>query len=105
MHVRDLNLVDSFNLANALFPPAGFQPEPGVVSFRAHWSKSRNKHQFDYQNPANPDEKWQGTFVLNTLSTEWTGETALARYVSGPMSESTSYFAEVGSERNGFFYR
>jgi hypothetical protein len=101
--VTDLAVPDYFNIGNALFPPAGFQPEPGVVSFRGHWSQSGDKHDFDYQNSAT-DEKWQGMFALNSLSTEWRGETALARYVSGPMSESTSLFAEAGFERNGFFY-
>jgi hypothetical protein len=96
MSVSDLEIPDYFNGANALVLGPS---EPGVVSFHIEWTKSSDKRQFRYE-----PEKWLGNFVINNAKAAWEAETALAHYVSDPLENSDSLFAEVGHERNGVFF-
>ena len=97
MDVRNLSLVDSHDLVNAIT----FGPSiPGTASFQIEWTASRDKHSFH-----NDDLQYDGHMVLNTATCQWTGRTAEARYVSNPdPATQVTVYSQVGQMRNGVFF-
>ncbi len=76
---------------------AGVTPLPGVVSFKAEWAKSNDKHHYRYA-----PHRWEGHFVQNTATAQWSGRTAAAEFITNTVNPSI--FAEVGHEKSGVFF-
>ena len=72
-------------------------PDPGIVSFRAEWLRSLDRHHY-----SNAARGWEGTFVTNHSTCHWSGRTAKAEFHTDTVDPEI--FAEVGHERNGVFF-
>jgi hypothetical protein len=57
----------------------------------------------DRVNIKNPANDFAGEYVRGQAQMEWTATVGDFRYVSAPLSTSSSEFAELGHERNGSF--
>jgi hypothetical protein len=71
-----------------------------VVSFEVRWFGAG-----DRANNKNKANGFAGEYVRNQAQMEWTATVGDFRYVSAPASTSASEFAELGTERNGSFFR
>ena len=69
-----------------------------VVSFKVEWSGVQIGQ---HKNPANG---FAGEYVRGQAQMEWTATAGDFRYVSAPLSTSSSEFAELGHERNGSYF-
>jgi hypothetical protein len=96
MRVKRLASRDFGDVVNALLLGPSV---PAIVSFDIWWTASHDAHRFHYE----PD-RWDANVVFNEARASWQGETAAARFVSGPASTSFSLFAEVGHERSGVYF-
>jgi len=96
---ENVSVYDFHDIPNALFG-GGPAPVPAVVSFTVKWFGDRI--QANVNNPANG---FAATFVRNEAQMEWSATSGGYRYVSAPLHNSESSFAEIGHERNGSFYR
>lgn len=94
MQARDLPLPDYHDFVSSV---TGGAAVPGIVSFRAEWAKSHDKHRYRYEPHA-----WQGNFVTNNATCQWSGLTSLAEFHTN--TTNPAIFAEVGHERSGVFF-
>ena len=92
-NIRILNFND---FAESLGGGAG---TPAIVSFDVRWHGVD-----DRKNVKNPDNGFAGQFVRNSAQMEWSATVGDYRFVSDPLSTSSSSWAELGTERNGSFY-
>jgi hypothetical protein len=99
MQASDMHMRDYFDLINSLLRGPSV---PAVASFEIEWTKSHDKHQFHYDDVEG--EEWDANVVFNSATAAWEGETPDIKFVSDPASTSESFFAEVGTERNGVFF-
>lgn len=92
----DLDLVDAFNLANAL---AEGPTVPARVSFDVGWSAT---------SPAkavrNDTHGFVGEFRDSRAAIAWSGSTDASRFVSAPADTSKPIYGFIGRERNGVFF-
>jgi len=96
---ENVSVYDFHDIPNALFG-GGPAPVPAVVSFTVKWFGDRIR-----ANVNNPANGFAATFVRNEAQMEWSATSGGYRYVSAPLHNSESSFAEIGHERNGSFYR
>ena len=59
----------------------------------------------DIRNPDPVYGGFAGEFIRNAAQMEWTATVGDLRFVSAPLSMSSSSFAEIGHERNGSFFQ
>ncbi len=91
-----LTQTDFFNIGNALFG-GGPTPVPATVSFDVEWSGKSSAGMVD--DAAND---FTLNFVQGTATMTWSVMSGSAVYSStGP---TTSVFAQIAKERNGFFH-
>ena len=96
MDFSDLETRDFHDLVNTL------QRGPSVhadVSFRIRWSgvKARVMLRDD-------TNQFTGNYIEDTATIGWSAQEAGFKFVSDPENTSTTVFAEIGKERNGFFF-
>jgi hypothetical protein len=96
---------DYGKLENAFLSEA--PPVPARVSFSLHWNiqAAPDVTQLTIRDPAQgyAGEFWQSE-AAGAATLEWSGSEAGFRFVSDPAATSSSYFAELGHERNGVFF-
>lgn len=92
----DLDLVDAFNLVNAL---AGGPEVPGRVSFVVEWTATGPSAPM-----RNEAHGFTGEFREARATVTWSGRTSDSSYVSAPAATSNSIFGFIGRERNGMFF-
>jgi hypothetical protein len=93
----DLDLFDYTKVPNArALGPA----VPAAVSYEVIWGLP-SKREINVQDSAHV---FRGRFVENTATLAFSASQAGFRFVSDPPSKSSSVFAELGRERNGFFF-
>ena len=95
---ENVSVYDFHDIGNALFG-GGPAPVTAVVSFKVKWFGDGNR-----ANVNNPANGFAATFVRNEAQMEWSATSGGYRYVSAPLHNSESSFAEIGHERNGSFY-
>jgi hypothetical protein len=98
VQVRDHHMKDYFTLENATVG-GGPRPAPGIVSYKVEWTATGGLNEFD-----NPDQQFRGTFRNALAQMEWSARTPDYEFVSAPLATSQTDGAELGSERNGWFY-
>ena len=91
----DLDLVDAFNLVNAL---AGGPEVPGRVSFVVEWTATGPGEPM-----RNEAHGFTGEFREARATVTWSGNTSDSSYISEPAATSNSIFGFIGRERNGVF--
>jgi hypothetical protein len=97
--VSHMSMPDFFDIPNAIFRFEDPVSVPAVVSFDIDWSGPVT----DRMHVEDPDEGFEGQFVLNQATMTWSAESDDGfRFVSDP-SPTTSAFAMLGKERNGVF--
>ena len=96
---NDVHVFDFHDIVNALFG-GGPAPVPAIVSFKVEWSGVDDR--VAIMNPANG---FAGEYVRGQAQMEWTATSGDFRYVSAPLSTSSSGFAELGHERNGSYFK
>jgi hypothetical protein len=103
LKARNVPIFDYGQLANALsVPVGGGRRTPGVVSFRVVWSEINQR--VNIRNTDRVYGGFAGDFIRNTAKMEWTATTDDYTFVSAPLANSSSNFAEIGMERNGSFF-
>jgi hypothetical protein len=95
LHVRSLDLLDSYTIPNNL---AGGPAEPATVGFDLSWSDPTA-----VESLVNAEQDFAGTFLDVISALQWSAQTAEFAFVSDPPQTSTSLFALIGYEANGFF--
>ncbi|HYM25435.1 MAG TPA: hypothetical protein VEU08_19590 [Vicinamibacterales bacterium] len=95
---NDVRVFDFHDIGNALFG-GGPAQTPAIVSFEVRWSGVQDRVHIN-----NPADGFAGEYVRGSAQMAWTATVGELQYVSGPMSASSSEFAELGTERNGAFY-
>jgi hypothetical protein len=95
LHIRDMDLLDSYSIPNNL---AGGPTEPATVGFDLYWSDPTG-----VESTVNADQGYAGTFLEVTSALEWSGQTAEFAFISDPAPTSTSLFGLIGYEANGVF--
>ena len=100
LQVDDLAQKDFHDFENAILRD-GPTPRMGQVSFKVQWNVGAGVEQFD-----RPDLKFRGGFRLGELGAqmEWSGRVGDFTFQSGPLAESASVLAAIGSESNGSYY-
>ena len=95
---------DYSSVQNALFA-GGPPPIRGSVSFKAVWSGAGEKVHIKNTDPVFGG--FEGDFIRNSAQMEWRAIVDGYVFESDPleMETSTSSFAEIGHERNGFFLK
>lgn len=91
----DLDLIDAFNVLNAL---AGGPHAPGRVSFELRWSATGPPVPM-----RNDTHGYVGEFRESRATIAWTGSTGDSKFVSDPAATSRSLYGFIGRERNGVF--
>jgi hypothetical protein len=94
MAVSDLDVIDSFNVFNALSCGAS---APATVSFDVDWGSALDRYE---AHDASQDFTAKGWLTDAAMS--WTAESGGANYES--VGEATNVFAIVVKERNGRFF-
>ena len=79
LHVREMKLLDSYSIPNAL---GGGPSEPATVTFG-----------------------FAGTFLDVTSALEWSAQTADFAFASDPAATSTSLHGRIGYEANGVYFQ
>jgi hypothetical protein len=96
-----MQMLDFFDIPNAIFRFEDPVSIPAVVSFDITWSGPIA----DRMSVNDPVEGFEGQFVLNQATMTWSAETEDGfRFVSDA-SPTTSAFAMLGRERNGVFFQ
>jgi hypothetical protein len=98
MRVNNVDVLDFGDIGNALF--GGRPPKPATLSYEIRWSGFKER-----VNINNPAQGFRGTFVRNQAQMEWSAKEGDFTFESAPARSSSSLFAEVGSMRNGSFFR
>jgi hypothetical protein len=101
MAATDVPIHDYGDIPNALSGGSP-TPTPGVVSFNVTWSGADERHNIRNENSIFGG--FAGEFIRNTAQMEWTATVGNFTFVSDPLATSSSVFAEIGHERNGFFF-
>ncbi len=96
MDLSDLEIRDFFTLTNAL---QGGMSVPAVVSFHINWSGVKNRVKI-----SDETNQFTGNYIEDTATIGWSAQEAGFKFVSDPENTSTPVFAEIGKERNGFFF-
>lgn len=91
----DLDLVDAFNVPNALVDGPSV---PGRVTFEVRWSATGPP--ISMRNDAHG---FVGEFRESGTTLAWSGSTATSKFVSDPADASKSVYGFIGRERNGVF--
>ncbi len=91
----DHNLVDAFNVPNALVDGPSV---PGRVTLEVRWSATGPP--ISMRNYAHG---FAGEFRESRTSLAWTGSTDTSKFVSYPAETSKSIYGFIGRERNGVF--
>ena len=94
-------ILDYGNIVNAFFG-GGPAPVPGKVSYTLVWSGVEERVNIKNTDPAYGG--FAGEFVRNVAQMEWTATVGDYHFVSAPLANSSSSFAELGHERNGIFF-
>ena len=107
MAVTDLAVQDYHDFPNAIGgggPGIPGPSDPAQVSFTVIWSGANSLT--NVKNTAAPSDGggFAGEFVRNVAQMEWSATVGDLKYVSDPLATSASAFAEIGHERNGFFF-
>jgi len=100
MQATNIPIYDYGEIGNALF--GGGTRTPGVVSFKVVWSGVDERVSIRNTDPVYGG--FAGNFVRNRAQMEWTAITDKYTFVSAPLSQSESAFAQIGEERNGSFF-
>jgi hypothetical protein len=98
MRIANAPVYDFGDFGNAVLGLA--PPVPARVSCAVEWSGVSERVQV-----SNPAQGFGGEFVRNTARMAWTATAGDYRFVSDPLSSSSSAFAELGHERNGLYFR
>jgi hypothetical protein len=101
MEATDVPIHDYGDIPSAL-SGGGPTPTPGVVSFNVTWSGADERRNIRNEDPVFGG--FAGEFIRNTAQMEWTATVGDFTFVSDPLATSSSVFAEIGHERNGFFF-
>jgi hypothetical protein len=96
MHVREYDVVDSYNVPNGL---TGGPTEPATVTFDVYWSDPTAVLQL-----ADAAEQVAGTFLDVAAALEFSAQTADFAFVSDAAATSQSVSARIGYEANGAFF-
>jgi hypothetical protein len=99
MIVKHLEIEDYHNFDNALRDGPAAKAQ---VSFDCRWKDPIGKT-FEVRNPAS-DQRFAGRFTQTHATVEWSAEEKGFAFRSDPAATSAAVYAEVGSERNGFFF-
>lgn len=83
------------NAISGMGPP----PQPATVSFQVEWSGGTNRVPV-----MNSEQGFAGQFIRNSAMMEWSATVGQYQLKSAPLATSSSSFAEIGLERNGFFF-
>jgi hypothetical protein len=107
MSATDLAVQDYHDFTNAISgggPGIPGPSDPAQVSFTVIWSGANSLTKL--KNTAAPSDGggFAGEFVRNVAQMEWSATVGDLQYVSDPLATSGSAFAEIGHERNGFFF-
>jgi hypothetical protein len=97
VEVRSLHMKDYFDFENAIV--GSRQPVPGEVSYRVEWTAAGPVNEFD-----NVAQQFRGSFRDAAAQMEWSARSVDYDFVSAPLNTSGSAAAELGVERNGWFY-
>ena len=98
VRVKNIAVQDFGNIGNALFG-GGPPPVPATLSYEVRWSGVNERVQIN-----NAAQGFRGDFVRNQAQMKWSAVVGDFKFVSGPLSTSSSVFAELGLERNGSFF-
>ena len=98
LRVKNLEIEDYGNFDNALNDT---NEEEGEASFDVHWH--RRFETLKIRNPA-PDQMVLGDFTRTLATVKWSGKVEGFEFRSDPGSEIIQR-AEIGSERNGVFFK
>jgi hypothetical protein len=107
MSVTDLTVEDYHDFGNALGGGGAGIPGPSMpaqVSFTVIWSGANSLTKVKNTAAASDGGGFAGEFVRNVAQMEWSATVGDLKYVSDPLATSASAFAEIGHERNGFFF-
>ncbi len=102
MRVSNAPILDYGSIPNALFG-GGPPPVPGFVSFKVVWSGVNQRVNIKNTDPVFGG--FAGEFIRNTAQMEWTASVGNYTFASDALATSSSSFAEIGQERNGFFFK
>ena len=102
MRVSNAPILDYGTIPNALFG-GGPSPVAGSVSFKVIWSGVGQRVNIKNTEPVYGG--FEGEFIRNTAQMEWTASVGNYTFVSDALATSSSSFAEIGHERNGFFFK
>jgi len=102
MRVSNAPILDYGTIQNALFG-GGPSPVPGSVSFKVVWSGGGPRVNIKNTDPVFGG--YEGEFIRDTAQMEWTASVGQYTFASDPLATSSSSFAEIGRERNGFFFK
>ncbi len=96
MDVSKLDVEDFHDIVNAVHEGPSI---PASVSYHIRWRNVIRRVQVQ-----DPTVGFDGDFIEDTATIEWSAEEQGFRFVSDPADTSTTLFAEIGSERNGVFF-
>jgi hypothetical protein len=102
LEADDVPILDYETIPNALFFGNSPPPTPGTVSFKVVWTGVDERHNIKNDDPIYGGVA--GTFIQHTAQMEWTATVGDFTFVSNPLATSSSSFALIGQERNGFFF-
>ena len=97
LHVREMKLLDSYSIPNAL---GGGPSEPATVTFDVYWFDPTAVNSL-----ANSEQGFAGTFLDVTSALEWSAQTADFAFASDPAATSTSLHGRIGYEANGVYFQ
>ena len=98
MEVEDLEIEDYGTLENSLLDGPSVEAR---VSFDCRW---RNKIETRQITNGAVDQQFKGVFTQTHAQVEWSAREKGFEFRSDPASTSQVVYAEVGEERNGFFF-
>jgi hypothetical protein len=98
LSARDVPVLDHGQIPNAI-SGMGPAPLPATVSFRVEWSGDNQRVPV-----SNGQQGFGGEFIRNTAMMEWSAQVGDYQLTSAPLETSTSSFAQIGREKNGFFF-
>ena len=98
MVLKSLEMEDYHDLLNALRDGRSVEAE---VSFDCRWHDPITTRRF---HNADPLQQFTGLFTQTQANIEWSAKEAGFEFHSDPAATSTTVYAEVGEERNGFFF-
>lgn len=94
--VADLDLEDYGNIVNALMDGPSV---PAMASYHIRWHGVNRVDEV-----SDPVNHFQGRFIENSATIEWSASEEGFTFVSDPADTTTTEFALIGRERNGVFF-